>query len=164
MKSLAGCIAVVGCLTILGGTAKAQSGNPDADWLKGTTEERLDKLAEVQPGLGTVMLEYSYRFGTLFYAAKAGDWAVADYQLKEMTEIQEVGENTRPGRAAALKNFEEKSLGPIGEAIKQRNLKAFNVAFQAAMKSCNECHTEQKYGFIHYQLPKASPSPLSLRP
>ena len=159
MISFSRLVATACCLVALSGTANAQS-----EWLKGTQEEQIKKLAEIQPGLGTIMMEYSFRFGTLYYAAQGGNWKLADYQLKEMTEIQEVAENTRPGRAQALKMFEEKSLGPIGEAIKQQNLKAFNVAFQAALKSCNECHVDQKFGFIHYQLPKSSPSPLSSKP
>jgi hypothetical protein len=159
MPRVSSIVIVAACLLGVGGTARAQS-----DWLKGSTEDQLKTLAEIQPGIGTVMLEYSFRFGSLYYAAQGGNWKLADYQLKEMTEIQEIGETTRPGRAQALKNFEEKSLGPIGEAIKQQNRKAFNVAFQAALKGCNECHVDQKFGFIHYVLPKAAPSPLSTRP
>lgn len=159
MLSFAKLGAIAGCLVALAGTANAQS-----EWLKGTPEEQLKTLAEIQPGLGTIMMEYSFRFGTMYYAAQGGNWKLADYQLKEMTEIQEVGEHTRPGRAQALKAFEEKSLGPIAAAIKEQNLKAFNVAFQAGVKACNECHVYQSFGFIHYQLPKSSPSPLSSKP
>jgi hypothetical protein len=159
MRTLRNTLIVAGCLVALAGTASAQS-----DWLKGTPEEQLKTLAEIQPGLGTVMLEYSFRFGTLYYAAQGGNWKLAEYQLKEMIEIQEVAENTRPGRAQALKSFEEKSLAPIGDAIKQKNIKAFNVAFQTGLKACNECHVDQKFGFIHYVLPKTSPSPLSSKP
>jgi hypothetical protein len=145
---------------LLAGTANAQQ----TDWLKGTPEQKLQTLADIQPGLGTVMVEYSFRFGTLYYAAQGGNWKLADYQLTEMKEIQETGEATRPGRAQALKTFEEKFLGPIAAAIKGQDLKAFNVAFQAGMKACNECHVDQKFGFIHYVLPKSSPSPLSSKP
>ena len=159
MFSFSRLVVAGGCLLALAGTANAQS-----DWLKGTPEERVNKLAELQPGLGTVMVEYSFRFGALYYAAQGGNWALAEYQLKEMTEIQEVAENTRPGRAQALKNYEEKSLGPIGAAIKAKDLKAFNVAFQSGLKGCNECHVDQKFAYIHYELPKASPSPLSSKP
>lgn len=159
MQPILKSIIAAGFLVALGGTANAQS-----DWLKGSPDEQIKKLAEIQPGLGTVMLEYSFRFGTMYYAAQGGNWKLADYELKEMTEIQEVAENTRPGRAQALKSFEEKSLGPIGEAIKAKNIKAFNVAFSAGLKGCNECHVDQKYGFIHYVLPKSSPSPLSNKP
>jgi hypothetical protein len=167
MFSLPKLVAAAGCLMALSAPASAQfSGTaaPPTDWLTGTTEEQLKTLAGIQPGVGTVMIEYSHRFGTMYYAAQGGNWKLADYQLKEMTEIQEVGETTRPARAKALKMFEEKSLNPIGEAIKGQNLKAFNVAFQAALKACNECHVDQKFAFIRYELPKSSPSPLSNEP
>jgi hypothetical protein len=153
-------VLAAGSLVLLaGGAAYADSG-----WLKGSTEEQLKTLAELQPGLGTVMMEYSFRFGTMYYAAQGGNWKLADYQEKEMTEIQEVGETTRPPRAKALKEFEEKYLGPIADAIKAKDIKKFNVAFQSGMKACNDCHTDQNYGFIRYQLPKSSPSPLSTKP
>lgn len=150
-----------GCIALLGATSHKVHA---AEWLQGTPDEKADKLAEIQPGLGTVMLEYSFRFGTLYYAAQGGNWKLADYQMKEMLEIQEVGETTRPARAKPLKDFEEKFLNPLEAAIKAANLKDFNAKFAAAQTGCNECHTDQKFGFIHYELPKVSPSPLSNKP
>ncbi len=82
-----------------------------SDWLKGNADEKLKALAEIQPGLGTVMIEYSTRYTNAYYAAKGGNWDLAAYELKEAGEIQEVGETTRPavrpstislGRAARL--------------------------------------------------------------
>jgi hypothetical protein len=149
-----------GCLVLLAsGTAHAQ-----AEWLKGSPEEKLNTLAEIQPGLGTVMMEYSSRFTTMYYAAHGGNWKLADYNRQEMTEIQEVGETTRPARAKPLKAFEEKHLAAIGDAIKGQNIKQFDVAFKEAVKGCNECHADQKFGFIRYELPKAPLSPLSMKP
>ena len=72
---------------------------PTPGWLKGRTDEKIKTLAEIQPGLGTVMLEDLFRFVTMYYAAKGGNWGLADYQLKEMREIQEVGET--PSRRAS---------------------------------------------------------------
>jgi hypothetical protein len=148
------------CLVLLAsGTAYAQ-----AEWLKGSPEEKLNTLAELQPGLGTVMIEYSSRFTNMYYAAHGGNWKLADYNRQEMTEIQEVGETTRPARAKPLKDFEEKHLVAIGNAIKGQDIKQFDVAFNDAMKGCNECHTDQKFGFIRYELPKSPLSPLSMKP
>ena len=55
----------------------------DSDWLKGSTDEKLKSLAELQPGLGTVMIEYATRYTHMYYAAKGGNWSLADYMLKE---------------------------------------------------------------------------------
>ena len=78
-------ILVASCLL----TVSAVSYATPPDWLKGTTEEKIKTLADLQPGLGTVMIEYGNRMSTMYYAAKGGNWGMADYQLKEAREIQE---------------------------------------------------------------------------
>ncbi len=133
-------------------------------WLKGSTEQQLKALADIQPGLGTVMIEYGNRYSAAYYAAKGGNWPLADYQIKEAREIQEVGETTRPGRAAALKGFEKHYLDPIDAAIKAKDFKKFDAAFQAGIKGCNGCHAAQGFPYIKYQLPDKSPSLLSNTP
>ncbi|HTU01572.1 MAG TPA: hypothetical protein VMG58_07135, partial [Candidatus Sulfotelmatobacter sp.] len=101
-----------------------------SDWLKGSPDEKLKTLAEIQPGLGTVMIEYGNRYTTAYYAAKGGNWDLAAYQIKEAREIQEVGETTRPERAQALKGFEKSYLDPLDEAIKTKDFKRFEKAFK----------------------------------
>jgi len=136
----------------------------DSDWLKGSTDEKLKTLAEIQPGLGTVMIEYSARYTTAYYAAKGGNWDLAAYQIKEALEIQEVGETTRPARAQALKAFEKSYLEPLNEAIKAKDFKKFEKAFKDGIQGCNTCHIGQGFPYIKYQLPKAPISPLSMKP
>ena len=152
-------VLVAGFLLTLSATSYAAS-----DWLKGSPEQQLKSLAELQPGLGTVMIEYAHRFTTMYYSAKGGNWAMADYQLKEMREIQEVGETTRPARAAMLKAFESANLDKLAETIKAKDLKKFNAAFKETVTECNSCHAANDFPFIKYQLPKASPSPTSTKP
>ncbi|MFI5340997.1 MAG: hypothetical protein ACHQ7N_14315 [Candidatus Methylomirabilales bacterium] len=136
----------------------------DSDWLKGNTDEKLKTLAEIQPGLGTVMIEYGTRYTTAYYAAKGGNWDLAAYQIKEALEIQEVGETTRPGRAQALKAFEKNYLEPLNETIKAKDFKKFDKAFKDGIQGCNTCHIGQGFPYIKYQLPKAPISPLSMKP
>ena len=135
-----------------------------SDWLKGNTDEKLKTLAEIQPGLGTVMVEYGMRYTTAYYAAKGGNWDLAAYQIKEALEIQEVGETTRPARAQALKAFEKNYLEPLNEAIKAKDFKKFDKAFKDGIQGCNTCHIGQGFPYIKYQLPKAPISPLSMKP
>src|SRR5438477_9353097 len=59
----------------------------------------LDELSQIQPGLGTVMVEYGHRMAAVWFAGEAGNWDMAHYQVIEMREIQETGEITRPPRA-----------------------------------------------------------------
>jgi hypothetical protein len=147
------------CLLALSAGSYAAS-----DWLKGSPDQQLKSLAEIQPGLGTVMIEYAHRFGTMFYSAKGGNWGMAAYQLKEMREIQEVGETTRPARAAPLKAFESANLDKLEATIKGKDFKKFDGAFKQAVEGCNGCHAATGFGYIKYQLPRTSPSPTSVKP
>jgi hypothetical protein len=136
----------------------------NTDWLTGTTAEKFDTLASIQPGLGTVMIEYGNRYTNLFYAAKGGNWGLAAYMLKELREIQEVGETTRPTRAEALKVFEQAFLDPLDDAIQAKDFKDFKKIFDEGVNGCNGCHASQGFPFIKYVLPRRPVAPLSMRP
>ncbi len=151
-------IAVMAAASLM--VAAAGGAYAASDWLKGSTEEQLKTLADIQPGLGTVMIEYSNRFSDTYYAAKGGNWGLAAYQIKEALEIQEVGEATRPARAGALKAFETAYLEPLNAAIEAKDFQKFDAAFKASVKGCNGCHASQGFPYIEYVLPEAPPSPL----
>ena len=145
------------CVVVLAGAAYGAD-----PWLKGSADEQLKTLADIQPGLGTVMMEYSARWTNTYYAAKGGNWDLAAYMVKEALEIQEVGETTRPARAGALKAFETAYMGPVGDAIKAKDWDKFDAAFKAGTKGCNGCHTSQGFPYIEYSLPAGATEPLNL--
>jgi hypothetical protein len=118
----------------------------------------LAQLAEIQPGLGTVMMEYANRFWSMYYAAKSGNWDLAAYQMKEAIEIQEVGETTRPARAPMLKAFESSFLEPLNNTINAKNFSAFQTAYTNATGGCNSCHVANGFPYINYTLPSSPPS------
>lgn len=136
-------------------SAVAVAAETSRDIYKGSAEQRLDALAAVQPGLGTVMREYGSRFTEMYFAAKGGNWRLAQYQLKEMLESQEVGEATRPNRAAALKGFEAEYLVPLRDSLKKKDFPAFEAGFRQAAAGCNGCHAGTGHGFVRYVLPQA---------
>lgn len=146
-------------LLALAGGAYAAS-----DWLKGSTDEQLKTLGAIQPGLGTVMIEYANRYSDIYYAAKGSNWPLAAYQLKEMGEIQEVGETTRPGRADALKAFEQSFLDPLEKTIEAKDFESFEAAFKSGIQGCNGCHAALGFPFIKYEIPSSPPSPLNMQP
>ncbi len=128
--------------------------------------DRNTALWNIQPGLGTVMIEYGVRFGNVWWAADAGNWDMVNYQLGEMVEIQEVGETTRPARSDALKKYEDEDLKPLMDAAKAGDKAAFADAYDQAVTGCNKCHGEQKnsagkpFRFIRIMRP-ASQAPFS---
>lgn len=119
----------------------------------GSLKDRVNALAKIQPGLGTIMTEYGNRFVDVYYAAHGGNWGLAQFQLKEMTEIQEVGETTRPEHASSLKAFEDGYLKPLEKAVANKDWKTFQRRYQDTVSGCNGCHAATGHAFIHFRLP-----------
>ncbi len=95
----------------------------------------LDELSLIQPGLGTVMVDYGHRMAAIWFAGQAGNWDMAHYQIIEMREIQETSEITRPPRAPALKSFESSFLDPLDQAIATNDKTKFESAYNAAIQA-----------------------------
>ncbi|MEJ2359482.1 MAG: hypothetical protein P8Y13_15570 [Deinococcales bacterium] len=132
----------------------AQSGSNNPDIFNGSTQDRVDALAKIQPGLGTIMIEYGDRITNTYYAAQGGNWGLAQYQLHEATEIQEVGEITRPEHAEMLKAVEHSYLDPLNERIMAMDWPGFQQAFDTMVtQGCNACHAATGHSYIEYKLP-----------
>lgn len=147
---------VVFFCVVYGSSAAALAEETDRDIYQGTLESRVNTLASIQPGLGVVMHEIGYRMTTLYWAANGGNWGLAQYELKELLEAQEVAEVTRPKRAEMLKAFEQNNLLPLGASIEKKDMNQFNQQYAAAVNACNGCHTALGYGFIQFQIPEKS--------
>jgi cytochrome c5 len=125
----------------------------------------LSQLSAIQPGLGTVMIEYGRRMAAVWWGGEATNWDMAAYQIIEMREIQDVGATTRPARANALKAFETGFLDPLDKAVAAKDKAGFEKAYNAAIAGCNACHAGQTsaafpkgYGFIQVKVPTSPDS------
>lgn len=125
---------------------------------QGPLEQRVDAIASIQPGLGTVMREIGYRFSNAYWAANARNWGLAEYQLNVLREAEEVAVLTRPQQAMMLDNFEQRYSKPMAQAIQNKDISRFNCRFSLAIEGCNACHTTLGFGFLRYQVPEASGS------
>ena len=110
------------------------------------------------------MMEYSNRLARVWYAANADNWDMAKYQVGQMTEIQAVGETTRPNRAPLLKAFGDGFLTPLDKAIDTKDITVFKAAFDKTITGCNACHSASKaadwssFAFVEVQQPKTDPA------
>jgi hypothetical protein len=117
----------------------------------------LSDIAQIQPGLGTVMIEFGHRFYISYYAAKAGNWELAKYEIEELIEAQEIAETTRPKYKKHLKDFEDKYLKKLEDTIKSKDFKRFEKQYTSTTKACNRCHEVNGHPYIKYKLPKEAP-------
>jgi len=123
-------------------------------------------LPEIAPAggpafeLGTHMATLSRRVSTLWFAAKAGSQAAADYEITEMGEVMSqiiaaapVVDGTDvdiPGVLDALRNthFDE-----LRTALRSGDHTAFEARYKAMLDSCNSCHREAGRPFIQLKIP-----------
>lgn len=147
----------------------AQTYTQVRDWINSySDEDKFKVLGDIQPGTGVLMQELARRFTALFYAARGGNWDLANYQLKEMREVIDINVVTRPTRKDALESFESSSLGSeenpaagtLQDAINKKSFLAFKQTFKSAIDGCNGCHQATGFSFIKYKLPPKSELPL----
>ncbi len=119
-------------------------------------------LAEIQPGMGSLMREFGHRFYIAYYAAKAKNWELAKYQIDELLEAQEIAEITRPKYAKQLKSFEDNSIKKLLSTIEAKDWKQFKQKYNETTNACNTCHKTNGHPYINYELPEEEPKYLRM--
>ena len=127
-------------------------------------ELTLEQLAEAQPGIARLMKEIGERFQILYYAAKGGNWRLAQHELNVVISIFRAGATLRPKFAADFSGFVQSHLSPISEMIGGRNWKGFEDAYRKGVDEANKFHEKYGYGFVRYVLPGSRPEYLDLAP
>jgi hypothetical protein len=125
-------------------------------------ELTLEQLAEAQPGMARLMKEIGERYHVLFYAAKAGNWELAQHELNVTNSILKTASTLRPKYAHDITSFTKSHLNKIGEKIRSRNWKEFEVEFSKGIEEANRFHEKYGYGFIRYVLSKKPPEAFDL--
>ena len=124
----------------------------------------LDQLGRTQPGMGRLMPEVGDRIWKLWYAAEAGNWELARYELEEGVAVMELSAFVRPKYERAMAAF----LGNEGEAVKAaidaRDWDAFRAAYERMVERANAYHVQFNKGFIRWKRPEMPPPDLDLTP
>ena len=125
-------------------------------------ELTLDQLAELQPGLGTLMRDISDRYWILYYAAQGGNWALAAYQLRGLRSLYRKGGTTRPKYRAMLDDYARKIFDPLQEQIGAQNFAGFDRIYRQGIDYANHLHVASQHGEIVWKLPPQPPQHLDL--
>jgi len=127
-------------------------------------EMSLDQLADIQPGMATLMKEVGERFTETYYAAKGGNWKLAAHHLNQLRFAFRTAKVTRPKFADDLAAFDQEYLTPIFRAIRDQNWAEFESAFRKGEAGSDIYHDKRGYPHIRYTLPKETPSNLHRGP
>ena len=107
-----------------------------------------------EPGLGEIMSLQQMRHEKLWRAGRAENWALAAYELDELSEGFDDVVRFHPVHKDApmkLSDLVPKIMGqPLRAsraAIEARNPAAFGEAFDALTAACNSCHQATNFAF-----------------
>ena len=107
------------------------------------------------PGLGEIMTLQQLRHIKLWFAGKAGNWPLADYEVGELGEgFDDVDKQLGGGTVDKMVGEPMKALQ---KAIDDKNRTAFTAAFDQLTAGCNSCHHTLDHGFIAIQRPTSLP-------
>jgi hypothetical protein len=124
----------------------------------------LEQLTSLQPGLARLMPEIAARFWKAFYAAKAANWPLASWQLREMRKLMRLGTVTRPKYTDDLEEYIHEDVEPLLGAVDAQDFARFEHIYHDAIDAANELHRRWEKEFIVWKLPDAPPPDLDLTP
>jgi hypothetical protein len=106
---------------------------------------------------GDLMSMLQLRHAKLWYAAAAGNWPLAEYQLGELVaDLKEFYASV----PASGETDADKLAALIGETIKAKDRKKFDASFDQLTAACNHCHETNGRAYIRIRRPPL-PSPFS---
>jgi hypothetical protein len=141
--------AILIAMALLGGTAASAQ-----DTAKPATAPPQASVPE-PPHLGEIMTLQQLRHIKLWFAGRAGNWPLADYELGELNEGFEDLNKQLGGDTV------DKAVGTAMQALQKiidsKDAKAFAAAFDRLTAGCNSCHGTLERGFIAIQRPTLLP-------
>ena len=119
-------------------------------------------IKESAQGLGEFMTTMQLHMGKLWFAARASNWDLAEYELDELKETMEAAQRLNSEKSGVkisgvLDSVIQTQVAPLAESIKRKSPVEFQKSYDATLSACNECHTEAGYKFIHIVRPTVPP-------
>lgn len=113
----------------------------------------------VKPGLGEMMLGIQVHHNKLYFAAREGNWPLAQFEHDEIIEVLKQAEEIEKERSEVrlFRAMIYPQLDTIQLYITQKNVEHFNAAFTNLTSACNNCHSATKFNFNRIVIPEHPP-------
>jgi hypothetical protein len=118
-----------------------------------------EEIADLQPGAGDVMAVVSRVYGNLWHAATGGNWDLASFYFRRCRTLLRNLSITRPKYEAQIADYVRDFLEPVGQALLNRDLGAFERLYEASVRRANELHVVTGYPYIRWSRPEAPADP-----
>src|SRR5580693_7213067 len=107
------------------------------------------------PGLGEIMTLQQGRHFKLWFAGRAGNWPLADYEIGKLKDgfddVDKLIGGDTVGKAVGA------PIAAIEKAIESKDKDSFTRAFDQLTAGCNSCHHTLDHAFIVIQPPTVVP-------
>jgi hypothetical protein len=125
-------------------------------------QAELATARESMPGLGEYMTTIQLHAGKLWFAAKASNWELTQYELDELKETMEAAKALNAEKngvkiSNVLDSVLQTQVGDLDKSIKSKSQGEFQKSYDETLSACNGCHTEAGYKFIHIIRPSTPP-------
>jgi len=131
------------------------------DSLKSAQSE-IKSAKALAPGLGEYMTTIQLHAGKLWFAAKASNWQLAEYELDELRETMEAAKGLNAEKngvkiSNVLDSVLQTQVAQLAEAVKRNSAVEFQKSYDETLSACNGCHSESGHKFIQIIRPSAPP-------
>ena len=114
------------------------------------------------PEIGEIMMFQQLRHAKLWFAAKQGNWALANYEVGELREGFEAVAKYYPTfndvpLAQMIDAIRDTNFTDLDKAVAARDQTKFAAAFDGLSQACNGCHQASNLGFISIRRPTTPP-------
>jgi hypothetical protein len=129
----------------------------------GSLQMQIDSLQRklensYRPGLGEFMSGIQVHHAKLWFAGKAGNWALSDFETKEIREsIDDIYLYCRDRPEVASLPMIKPPLDNIDAAIRNKSISQFKSGFILLTTTCNNCHRLTKHEFNVIRIPDLPP-------
>lgn len=110
-----------------------------------------------QMSLGNIMLLIQARHAKIWYAGRAEDWSLLDYELNHVSDDLTAAAMLYREIPVELVTGADHHIARMKEAARRRDAAGFQSAFSDLTSSCNACHAAGGVSFIHIQTPTTMP-------
>lgn len=125
-------------------------------------QAELASIKQLAPGLGEYMTTIQLHASKLWFAARAANWDLAEYELDELKETMEAAKSLNAEKngvkiSNVLDSVLQTQVAQLAESIKRKSSTEFHKSYDETLSACNGCHTESGHKFIRIVRPNATP-------
>jgi hypothetical protein len=117
--------------------------------------EETSSAAGNEPNIGDIMAFQQERHLKLWFAGRAGNWPLADYEIDKLKDgfddIDKLMGGDTVGKAVGV------PIAALEKAVENKDKDSFTRAFDQLTAGCNSCHHTLDHAFIVIQRPTVSP-------